>query len=248
MSEPFKGDLVRWRMENGSLCHLCPLRGCRRVGCDGPLDAPIVIMAEAPGKDEEADGRGQREFGRPLVGRSGYMAKVKFLAPAGLATLEERSFSAWPKVKSLKAFLCNVVMCRPPGNKINSVEGRLAVACCRNSAINLLKELWRRDPNRVLITFGETSLHLIEPKAKISKVRGRVLDGYGPDDLQLWDEDAIAKRAAKGLARRLPSSWKEHEKVIKWFLAFTKSEWRKRLRERARRDASRRGKRRRESS
>src|SRR3990172_5932090 len=101
-------DWVEWRLAHGSLCYACPLNGQRKVGCDGPSDAPLIQIAEAPSADEEKHGRAEgAPYGRPLVGKSGYLFKVRALAPAGLATLSHAPRDKWPRVRSLNVFLMN---------------------------------------------------------------------------------------------------------------------------------------------
>lgn len=74
----------------------------------GPEDARIVIVGEAPGRDED------REM-RPFVGVAG-RTLTKGLSEAGIVR-----GACW---------LTNVIGCRPPSNKITSPEGQEAVLLC----------------------------------------------------------------------------------------------------------------------
>lgn len=61
----------------------------------GPCSSPIVFIGEAPGKEEDLKGE-------PFVGRGGKLLD-KVLNEAGV----DRS----------EVFICNLVKCRPPGNR-----------------------------------------------------------------------------------------------------------------------------------
>ena len=78
-------------------CTKCPLHRYRKnpVPGEGPLDAEIMFVGEAPGKTED-------ETGRPFVGAAGSLL-TKLLREAGL----ERE----------KVYITNIVKCRPPGNR-----------------------------------------------------------------------------------------------------------------------------------
>jgi uracil-DNA glycosylase family 4 len=65
------------------------------VNGDGPANAAIMLVGEAPGAQED-------ESGKPFVGRAG-----KFLE----SVLENNG------VDREKVFITNVVKCRPPGNR-----------------------------------------------------------------------------------------------------------------------------------
>jgi len=61
---------------------------------DGPLNARVMLVGEAPGETED-------EGGRPFTGRAG-MELERYLREAGL--------------KREEVYITNLVKCRPPGN------------------------------------------------------------------------------------------------------------------------------------
>jgi DNA polymerase I len=79
----------------GARCSECTLRDCKVVPPSGPLDARLIVVGEAPGAQEEVEGK-------PFVGPSGKMLDYA-LEKAGV-NLEE-------------VFRTNVVACRPPNNR-----------------------------------------------------------------------------------------------------------------------------------
>lgn len=101
------------RKELGSACRVCPLRGCRRVSGIGPNVTTgswsgLVLVGEAPGSEESAEGR-------PFVGASGRLLD-SLLHQAGVVRE-----SCW---------ITNLIGCQPPGNKLDSEEGRAALEAC----------------------------------------------------------------------------------------------------------------------
>ena len=80
-----------------SYCTACALSQGRQtvVFGEGPPDADVMIIGEAPGADEDATGR-------PFVGRAGQLLD-KILEAAGIP----RS----------KVYITNIVKCRPPQNR-----------------------------------------------------------------------------------------------------------------------------------
>ncbi len=78
-------------------CTACPLSRTRiqAVPGDGPVTARIMAVGEAPGEKED-------QTGRPFVGAAGQLL-TKLLVSVGL----ERS----------DLYICNVLKCRPPGNR-----------------------------------------------------------------------------------------------------------------------------------
>lgn len=90
------GSLAELR--TGALaCTACALAGTRAnvVFGEGADDADVLVVGEAPGADEDASGR-------PFVGRAGKLLTL-MLAAVGFARDE--------------VYICNVLKCRPPGNR-----------------------------------------------------------------------------------------------------------------------------------
>ncbi len=79
-------------------CRRCPLCETRNrvVPPDGDLSSPVCFVGEAPGKNEDLEGR-------PFVGRAGSMLD-RILDEEGLS--RER------------IMITNTVKCRPPGNRV----------------------------------------------------------------------------------------------------------------------------------
>jgi uracil-DNA glycosylase family 4 len=208
-------EYVDFRLKNGSLCWACPLNGQRKVGCAGDVNSDIIILGEAPGKDEEDYNQQHQKHGVPFVGRSGWALKVKLLGPAGLTEIDDTG-DGWPKVKKLKTFVFNTILCRPPKNKINSPEGKRAVACCSNSAKALVAHLLSLNPKRTLVPLGGTALGLLTGEDAISQYRGRVLT-LQSGALEPMPEAEVTKIAMRGY--KPPPELVPHLAVLKALLS-----------------------------
>ena len=110
---------------------------------DGSLDADIVLIGEAPGKNED-------EQGLPFVGAAGKFLN-EMLQAAGL----QRS----------DVYITNIVKYRPPNNRDPKPEEKKAFWPY------LVKQLQIIDP-KVIITLGRHSMEYFLPDFKISQVHG----------------------------------------------------------------------------
>ena len=80
-----------------AVCTDCKLRHSRKLAVpgEGPANADLVFIGEGPGFHEN-------EQGRPFVGAAGRFLE-ELLASIGLSREQ--------------VFICNVIKCRPPGNR-----------------------------------------------------------------------------------------------------------------------------------
>jgi DNA polymerase len=127
-------------------CTKCQLHLGRKnaVPGEGPADSDIVFIGEGPGFHEN-------EQGRPFVGAAG-----KFL---------EELLASIDKTRE-QVFICNVIKCRPPGNRdpqldeIQSCEGYLE------------RQIQAINP-KVIVTLGRFSMARYFPNARISAIHGQ---------------------------------------------------------------------------
>ena len=131
-------------------CSQCGLRqGCRQVVFgEGNPDAGIMLIGEGPGEEED-------KIGRPFVGRAGQLLD-KILEAGG-----------YDRFKHI--YIANIVKCRPPKNRIPQPEER-------QMCMPYLIEQIRLIEPKIIILLGATALQgLIDPNAKITKLRGEWL-------------------------------------------------------------------------
>lgn len=95
-------DLEAVRTELGD-CRRCPLGDRRQhlVFGEGNPSAELVFVGEAPGADEDAQGR-------PFVGRAGQLLTQM---------IENTARKEGIPLQRKDVYICNVVKCRPPGNR-----------------------------------------------------------------------------------------------------------------------------------
>lgn len=133
-------------------CTACALWQTRTnaVPGDGPIDTEVMFIGEAPGVNEDRQGR-------PFVGSAGAFLN-ELLAAAGL--------------KREDVFICNVLKCRPPGNRDPQPTEIEACSGYLEEQIALV------DP-AVIVSLGRYSMNHFFPQAKISRVHGqaREVDG-----------------------------------------------------------------------
>jgi DNA polymerase len=128
----------------------CALKSTARntVFSDGVDDAPVLIVGEAPGKEED-------EQGKPFVGRSGQLLD-RMLSQIGLSRKEN-------------VLISNTIFWRPPGNR-DPTQGEI-VACL--PFVERLIELARP---QLLILTGKAAAHTVLRRDEgVMKLRGRRL-------------------------------------------------------------------------
>ena len=124
-------------------CALCKGRTNTVFG-EGAADSSLVFVGEGPGADEDASGR-------PFVGRAGELL-AKMIKAMGLSREQ--------------VFICNMVKCRPPGNRAPAPE---EVQACWGY---LVRQLQIISP-RVIVTLGNPATQgLLNTRVGITKMRG----------------------------------------------------------------------------
>ena len=126
----------------------CPLKAgaANTVTHDGALDAPVMVIGEGPGRDED-------RLGRPFVGRAGQLLD-KMLASIGLS-------------RTTNTFITNVNYWRPPNNADPAPE----VLRMTRPFFTRMVELKRP---AFIILAGKVPLKaLLNPQDGIMKLRGQ---------------------------------------------------------------------------
>jgi DNA polymerase len=134
-------------------CQKCPLGSTRTkfvFGVGNP-NADLVLVGEAPGADEDAQGE-------PFVGRAGQLLNK---------ILEAISF------KREEVFICNILKCRPPNNRDPLPE---EVASCEPY---LWKQLELIRPKLILCLGRIAAQVLLKTNDTLSSMRGKVHDYRG---------------------------------------------------------------------
>lgn len=132
-------------------CTRCALSNSRTrvVFGEGPLNAGLFVVAEAPGFNEDGEGR-------PFMGASG-MLLDRLLDSIG--------------VGRDGAYLTTLVKCRPPGSPPRSPKPS-EISACRPY---LMAQLAAVDPKVVLALGNLPSRILTGRKESVSRIRGRAI-------------------------------------------------------------------------
>jgi uracil-DNA glycosylase len=162
-------------------CRLCESRA-RTVPGEGPDDARLVVVGEGPGRVED-------QTGRPFVGQAGELL-TKILGAIDL-----------PREQ---VFICNVVKCRPPENRVPQYDEVAACLPYLFRQIELLK------PQVILAMGGTAAQALLDTKQSLGALRNQlhrfrgipVIVTYHPAALlrnphwkkPTWDDVRIARR------------------------------------------------------
>lgn len=130
-------------------CPLCKLSRSRRnaVPGDGQLSSKIMFIGEAPGKNED-------EQGKPFVGAAG-MILNQALEKAG--------------IKRAEVFITNVVKCRPPGNRVPENDERSICRQYLDRQISLIVP-------KIICILGSTAYSSILGGKSITKNRGKIME------------------------------------------------------------------------
>ena len=134
----------------------CPLRfdgaASQAVIYRGNISAPLMVIGEAPGADEDA-------LGQPFVGRAGKLLD-RMLAAAGL---DER------------VLITNTVFWRPPGNRTPTYAEQEVCAPFVERMIALVR------PRMLLLAGGAPTKALLKVEDGILSLRGRWIDWTSAD-------------------------------------------------------------------
>lgn len=152
-------------------CQQCPLAETRHnvvfgVGCQ---DAPILLVGEGPGEQEDLQG-------------------IPFVGPAGQLLDDMLSLIDLSREKNV--YIANIVKCRPPNNRdpLNT-EQDACIAYLRNQ-VALIRP-------KIIICLGRiAAMRLIKPDFKISKEHGSWFEKSGVHMTAVFHPAAILRNPA----------------------------------------------------
>ncbi len=149
-------------------CSRCGLSKTRNhvIFGEGNLSARILIIGEAPGRDEDLQGR-------PFVGKSGQLLD-KILGACGFTRQEH-------------VFISNIVKCRPPDNRVPT---------CEESEVCmpwLLKQIEIINPV-IIILLGSTALrYMAGNEYRITRDRGKWMYINGRLSMPVFHPSALLR-------------------------------------------------------
>jgi len=134
-------------------CQRCPLyrTATQGVVSDGTPTARLMFVGEAPGRDEDLQGK-------PFVGRAGQLL-TKMIEAMGM--------------KREQVYICNVLKHRPPENRVPLPEEMDACLPYLQEQIAVVKP-------KVICTLGAVATKaLLGPHVSITKIRGEIHEYQG---------------------------------------------------------------------
>lgn len=144
MDKQAKLDQIKADILKKNVCPDLAQTAKQLVFGDGNPDADIVFIGEAPGKNED-------EQGKPFVGASG-----KFLSEMlGLINLKRQDI-----------YITNIVKYRPPNNRDPLPEEKTAFLPYLQAQLEVIQP-------KVVVTLGRHSMNCFLPGLQISKVHGQ---------------------------------------------------------------------------
>jgi DNA polymerase len=171
-------------------CTACGLHASRKQTVFGVGDenADWLLIGEAPGADED-------RLGEPFVGQAGKLLD-NMLAAIGLD-------------RAKNVYICNVLKCRPPGNRNPEPE---EVAKCTP---HLTKQIALIQPKLIIAMGRFAAQTLLSTDASIASLRGRLHQYAGlplivtyhpayllrnlPDKSKAWEDLVFARRTMQTL-------------------------------------------------
>jgi len=173
-------------------CRRCDLyrTRTRAVPGEGPADARIMFIGEAPGWHED-------QQGRPFVGPAGQFLD-KLLASIGL--------------KREQVYITNVIKSRPPGNR---EPFPTEISACRNW---LNRQIELISP-KIIVTLGRYSMDMFFPGKSISKIHGTAQKRDGVIYFAMYHPAAALhqqslREVLEADIRKLPSLLAESESLV----------------------------------
>lgn len=170
-------------------CQRCKLGKTRKnlvFGVGNP-QARLVFVGEGPGADEDAKGE-------PFVGAAGQVLN-RIISAMGF--------------KREDVYICNVVKCRPPGNRDPEPD---EISVCSPF---LLRQLQSINPE-VIVTLGKPATHtLLGTKEPISKLRGKFRDFHGIPLMPTFHPSYLLRKQGEGSMASFWDVWEDMTQVLR---------------------------------
>ncbi len=134
-------------------CKRCGLSSSRTnvVVGRGSVNAPLMLVGEGPGEQEELQGL-------PFVGAAGRLLDLLLKA----LMFEEGDY-----------YIANIVKCRPPGNRVPLDEEAEACLPFLRNQVYLIRP-------KIIVCLGATAMkYIIDRRAKITRIRGQWIERKG---------------------------------------------------------------------
>ena len=167
-------------------CRLCPLHRLRTQAVPGEGDraAELMFIGEAPGRDEDVQGR-------PFVGRAGQLL---------------RKIIAAMKFREDEVYITNIVKCRPPDNRVPHREESEACLPYLLRQIELIRP-------RAIVLLGKTPTdHFLPSRQGMTARRGHFGDYRGIPIMPTFHPSYLIRNEGNRELKRMV--WEDMQKVM----------------------------------
>lgn len=164
---------ISWNqlIENILQCDHCGLgKGCiQKVPGQGDIHAPLMLIGEGPGEQEDKQG-------------------LAFVGPAGQLLTRMLAAIQLPRER---VYICNVVKCRPPGNRQPSPEEMQACIGHLRAQTALVRP-------KVILLLGATAVSaVLGPEYRITRCHGQWFERKGVWIIATYHPSALLRDESK---------------------------------------------------
>ena len=152
----------------------------------GSVFADLLIIGEAPGAQEDLEGK-------PYVGKSGKLLN-ELLKKVGIDYEED-------------VYFCNVIKCRPPNNRKPTIKE------IQIHKPWLLQQIKLVDPKLIILTGSIAMRAILEVKDKISNVRGEWIEKDGREIMVIFHPSYLLRFPSKEINKPYHQTLKDLENV-----------------------------------
>ena len=152
-------------------CAMCPLhQGIHnKVPGQGDICSPLMFIGEGPGQVEDEEG-------------------LAFVGPAGQLLTKMLAAISLPRDR---VYICNIVKCRPPNNRVPTEE---EAAACR---LHLRMQTALIRPQVIVLLGSTAAKNILGPEIRITRDRGRWFERKGVLFLPTYHPSALLRDPAK---------------------------------------------------
>lgn len=164
---------ISWQQlwEDIHVCNACALgSGCtQKVPGQGDIHAPLMLIGEGPGEQEDRQG-------------------LAFVGPAGQLLTRMLAAIQLPRER---VYICNVVKCRPPRNRQPQPEEMQACIKHLRAQVALVRP-------RVIVLLGATAVSaVLGPDYRITRCHGQWFERKGVSILATYHPSALLRDEGK---------------------------------------------------
>jgi DNA polymerase len=174
---------VKAEVDGCTRCGLCRTRTNTVFG-EGDPQARLVFVGEGPGADEDATGR-------PFVGRAGQLLTKMIEAM---------------KLRRQDVYICNVVKCRPPDNRVPAPEEVFHCEPYLHRQLEIIR------PQVICALGGTAACTLLETKETLGRLRGRWLQWRGIKLMATYHPSYLLRPQGQ---KDKPKAWSDLQMIMK---------------------------------